>query len=388
MSNAIEQKKQKISDWANASKVPGKVQAIFTAEPEKGGGDWRYVAREIKGKRVLVWEGIPDETLPSNLQKIEEQLSKEHLRFFKKQIFQIIFRSNCDGCYGALIQAHLKTPEQSRGYKTFLDYLQRNHPEILCAHSVQTKPAFPFDTSNPPPSMQYTLRKGFGSEYIKLESTKLYFHILDWLPKSKGTYLRLGEKLHEWLHPAKDDRLLCCYSGAAIETMLLSGSFKDIHCLDMREWAKSSFTQNVQSLKIKNAHFYYSKLDETWVKKFFAGEINKGKWTILLNPPGGELLTQPLTQAIADSKPERVVHITGNLQNAAKESERWRKFGYVLRKIMPIEWHPNIRRLELAMLFVPDRAGLLGRKTAIGLQPAASGKATPKGKAAPRFRQR
>jgi hypothetical protein len=353
-------KKQRINDWAEQNKIPGKIQAIFTAEPE--GGDWRYISREVKGKKTLVWEGIPDEPLPENLQKIETQLEKEHLRFFKKQIMQIIFRSDCGGNYGLLIQAHLNTPEQSRAYKTFLEYLQRFHPEILCAHAIQTKPFFPFDTSNPPLAMQYTLHKGFGSEYIKLAQTGLYFHILDWLPKSKGTYLRLGEKLREWLHPAKDDRLLSCYSGAAVESMMLCKSFKDIHCLDAREQSKLSFTQNVQSLQIKNARFYREKLDETWVKKFFAGEINKGKWTILLNPPKGELLTQSLTQAIAGTKPERVVHIIGDLENAVKEANRWRSSGYVLRKIMPIEWHPNIKRLDLAMLFVPDRAGLLGRK--------------------------
>jgi len=354
-------KKQKISDWAKLNKIPGKIQAIFTAEPEPGGGDWRYISREANGKRILVWEGIPEEPLPENLQKIEEQLDKEHLRSFKKQIFQIIFRSNGNAKYGVLIQAKLVTPEQGKGYKNFLDYLQRMHPEILCVHSVQTKPAFPFDTSNPPEAMQYTLHKGFGSEYVQL-AENLYFHILDWLPKSKGTYLRFGEKLREWLHPAKDDRLLSCYSGAAIETMQLSGIFKDIHCLDAREWAKLSFTQNAKCLKLKNAHFYQSKLESTWVKKFFAGEINKGKWTIILNPPRGELLTSSLTQEIANTKPERIVHITGDLENAAKEANRWRSCGYVLRKIMPIEWHPIIKRLELAMLFVPDRAGLLGRK--------------------------
>jgi len=356
-------KKQKINDWAKANKIPGKIQAIFTAEPE--GGDWRYILREAKGKKNLVWEGIPDEPLPENLQKIEIQLEKEHLRFFKKQIMQIIFRSNGGGGYGVLIQAALNTSEQSRACKTFLEYLQRTHPEILCAHSVQTKPFFPFDTSNPPPAMQYILHKGFGSEYIKLASTELCFHILDWLPKSKGTYLRLGEKLREWLHPAKDDRLLSCHCGAAVESLQLCKSFKDVHCLDVRMWAKLSFTQNVQNLQIKNVRFYNEKLNETWVGKFFAGEMNKGKWTILLNPPKGELLTQSLTQAIANTKPERVVHITGDLENAAKEANRWRSCGYVLRKIMPIEWHPNIRRLELAMLFVPDRAGLLGRKAKV-----------------------
>jgi len=371
-------KKQKISEWAELNKIPGKIQAIFTAEAE--GGDWRYVLREDKGKKSLVWEGIPEEILPESLKKIEEQLSKEHLRFFKKQITQIIFRSNCRGGYGMLVQASLNTPEQSRGYKTFLEYLQRMHPEILCAHAVETKPSFAFDTSNPPVAMQYTLHKGFGSEYIKLEPTELCFHILDWLPKSKGTYLRLGEKLREWLHPAKDDRLLSCHCGAAIESIQLCKSFKDVHCLDVREWAKLSFTQNVQVLKIKNARFYHCKLEEAWIKKFFAGEINKGKWTILLNPPQGELLTQTLTQTIAKTQPQRVVHITGNLENAAKETKRWRSCGYVLRKIMPIEWHPNVKRLELAMLFVPDRAGLLGRKLPIPKK--------PKQNFAPRFKQR
>jgi hypothetical protein len=373
-------KKQRISDWARDNKIPGKIQAIFTAQAEIGGGDWRYIFREIKGKKILVWEGIPDEPLPENLKKIEMQLEKEHLRFFKKHIMQIIFRSNGNGSYGMLVQAILNTPEQSRGYKTFLEYLQRTHPEILCAHSVQTKPSFPFDTSNPPAARQYTLHKGFGSEYIELAHGKLYFHILDWLPKSKGTYLCLGEKLQQWLHPAKDDRLLCCHSGTAIETMQLSKHFKDIHCLDMREWAKMSFMQNVKSMQIKNAHFYHSKLDDTWVKKFFAGEINKGKWTVFLNPANGELLTQSLTQAIANTKPERVLHIIGDLENAAKEVSRWRSCGYVLRKIMPIEWHPNIKRLDLAMLFVPDRAGLLGRKHPIPKK--------PKKNFAPKFKQK
>jgi tRNA/tmRNA/rRNA uracil-C5-methylase (TrmA/RlmC/RlmD family) len=357
-------KKQKITDWAAESKIPGKIQAIFTAEPEACGGDWRYISREEKGRRMFAWEGIPDAPVPENLKKIEEQLNKEHLRHFKKQIFQIIFRSNGNSKYGAIIQASLRTPEQGKGYKSFLEYLQRMHPEIQCAHSVQTKPNFPFDTANPPESMQYALRKGFGSEYAQIDEN-LYFHILDWLPKSKGTYLKLGEKLREWLRPSSDDRLLCCHCGAAIEAMHLSKSFQDVHCLDAREWAKLSFAQNTKCSKIKNARFYQCKLDSDWVRKFFAGEANKGKWTILLNPPHGELLTSSLTQAIANAKPERIAHITGNLENAAKEANRWRSNGYALRKIMPIEWHPNIRRLELAMLFVPDRAGLLGRKKAV-----------------------
>ncbi|GHV15762.1 hypothetical protein AGMMS49938_14830 [Fibrobacterales bacterium] len=361
-------KKEQILNWSVTNKIPGKIQAIFSAENETAGGDFRYILREVKGKQVLVWEGIfPNFPVPDSLLKIEEQLQKDHLRQFKKQILQIIFRTCGDTAtdtprFGALIQCSLSTSEQTRAYKTFLEFLQRSHPEILCCHSVSTRPYFPFDTSNPPAAMQYTLHKGFGAEFLPLANSGFYFHILDYLPKSKGTYLQLPDKLHEWLHPAKGDRLLACHCGAALEALSLTKNFADVNCLDVREWAKLSFEKNTSANKIVNAKFFRDKLDADWVKKFFAGEKNKGKWTIFLNPPQGELLSQPLTQSIAATAPERIVHIIGDLENAAREVKRWRSAGYILRKILPVEWHPELKHLDLAMLFVPDRDGLLGRK--------------------------
>ncbi len=67
-----------------------------------------------------------------------------------------------------------------------------------------------------------------------------------------------------------------------------------------------------------------------------------------------------LAQAIASSRPERILLQTSDLENAAKEIKRFRDKGYMLRKTIPLDLEPGTAGFELLMLFVPDRAGLLG----------------------------
>jgi len=43
------------------------------------------------------------------------------------------------------------------------------------------------------------------------------------------------------------------------------------------------------------------------------------------------------------------------------EIKRFRREGYMLRKIIPIDIDPGSEMFQVLFLFVPDRAGLLGR---------------------------
>jgi tRNA/tmRNA/rRNA uracil-C5-methylase (TrmA/RlmC/RlmD family) len=231
--------------------------------------------------------------------------------------------------------------------------------------------------------MKYDLKQGFGSVYLPIAETGFYCHILDWMPKTKSTWLAWPERLKNAIHPVKGDRLLACYCGPAPEAFYLAPYFEEVHCLDAREWAEQSCLHNAHTANLSSVSFHRKKLDIKWVEEFFAPQNRAGKWTILLNPPESALLSAPLTEAIAVAKPERIVHIIGYLDRAATEIKRWRKCGYVLRKIIPLDINPGSSRYELALLFVPDREGLLGRKP---MMPNSSAKkpAPP----APRFVQK
>jgi hypothetical protein len=137
--------------------------------------------------------------------------------------------------------------------------------------------------------------------------------------------------------------------------------------MDAREWARLSYEHNAALLKARHAlperaAFHKSLLTADWVREFFAPKERYGRWTVLLNPPKGELLGASVNHALAQGAVERIVLLTAHLANAATEVSRFRSEGYVLRKVLPMELNPASPRFGLALLFVPDRAGLLGRK--------------------------
>jgi hypothetical protein len=121
-----------------------------------------------------------------------------------------------------------------------------------------------------------------------------------------------------------------------------------------------SAKMNARSLAGNNMRFHRSHLDRAFLEKFFGKRDNEGKWTFYLNEPEAEPITSDLVQAIAASRPERILLQVTDLENAAKQIKRFRAEGYMLRKNIPLYLEPGSGKFELLMLFVPDRAGLLG----------------------------
>jgi tRNA/tmRNA/rRNA uracil-C5-methylase (TrmA/RlmC/RlmD family) len=91
----------------------------------------------------------------------------------------------------------------------------------------------------------------------------------------------------------------------------------------------------------------------------------------LLDPPRQG--TAPgLIRALAERKPRRVAHLFCDMDTMPAEVERWRKQGYMVAKVQPYDMFPGTDNLEVLVVFMPDRFGLLNRKpTAISGQPSA-----------------
>jgi hypothetical protein len=266
------------------------------------------------------------------------------------------------------MQGHFPNVQASHAYKTWQEFLKRFCPEVVACHQVETRPAGPFDPSQPPEHMHFQLRSGFGSEYLEIAGSGLYAHCLDWMPKHKDLWLRFPERLRQLIHPKPGDRLLQCHAASGFEAFSLVEDFSEIHLMDAREWAQLSFKQNASVVGAKKiaskTAFHKSVLDASWVQGFFAPQERYGRWTVLLNPPRGELLGASVTHALAEGRPERIVLVTSHLANAATEVSRFRSVGYCVRKVLPMDTNPLSPRFGLCILFVPDRAGLLSRKAA------------------------
>lgn len=347
-------KKKFVEAWVQRNNIPGKLQAWYSAPSEQENCDWRIRSMDIGPKnRVLSIEGPFKGAKPPKLVlEIDAQIRKPHLSKFRKSILQIWFRATGDGRYGIAVQNILHSAEATREFKSFLGYLQREHAEdVLCCHQIRIRPVQAFDPAHPAAHSHIELMKGFGSEFLPIGNTGKKFNILDWTPAAKGPWTGLPERIREAIHPAKDDKFLECYAGPAFIAESLSPGFSACFAADSRDMAR--FTPNTR--------FLSADIGKGFFKKFFRSKAQGDKWTIYLDPPDG-LLPGGIATEIAAAHPERILLNVSNPSAAALEIKRFRREGYMLRKIIPLDMEPGKPSIHLLLLFVPDRAGLLGRR--------------------------
>ena len=136
--------KKQLEAWAETNRIPGKIQAWYTAESLPEHSDWRII-KTYRGKQESLTIDAParDMKAPELVTRVFEQLKKEHLHIFSKALRQIWFRAVGDGNYALLVQVNLKGKFSAHGYKTFVEFIQRNFPEVISCHHIQCLPERP-----------------------------------------------------------------------------------------------------------------------------------------------------------------------------------------------------------------------------------------------------
>lgn len=356
---SLDDLKEQLLAWAKNEKLPGKIQAWFTKETAPQDMDW-HIVKVTKGNLEFLKIDSPTAIeIPNVVTNVFEQLKKEHLRIFSKALKQIWFRATGEGHFAMLVQVNLRGKFSVHGYKTFIDFLQRNCPEIISCHSVQCTPDRLFDPSTQV-NAKIEAKAAFGSDYMPIANTGLNMHVLDWAPKARTPWINLPKRIENAIHPTPMDSLLEFYSGCSYVGATLSNLFKRVVCMDCRENAMLSSHMNAQNLPKANMQFIRSHIEQEFFSKFFGKSDNDGRWTFYFNLPQGESLPQGVVQMSARSRPERILLQTASLDIASKTIKRFRDEGYMLRKSIPLYLEPGSGKFEVMFLLVPDRAHVLG----------------------------
>lgn len=353
--------KRQLLAWAENDNIPGKFQAWFTKESAAENADWRFVCKKQGEHEVLSIEAPAKGMEPSEVvTRIGEQLHKDHLRIFRKTIRQIWLRATGDGRFAVLVQASFHGKNSAHGFKTFSDFLERSCPEVISCHQIQCMPDKLFDPAFKQ-SVRVESKCNYGSDYMPLAGTGFHMHVLDWAPRAKEAWLALPARIKDAIHPAKGDKLFEFYSGCSYVGASLASCFSQVEALDCRESAMLSTRFNAKCLVDENLRFHRCQLDAGFFQKFFGKEENEGRWTFYFNLPDGESLPAGVEQSAAMSRPERILIQVSDLEVATKEIRHFRREGYMLRKNIPLYLEPGSGKIELLLVFVPDRAGILSQ---------------------------
>lgn len=359
----LEGKKSYFNNWILENKIPGKAQAWFTKPVNESLADWRIV-NELEGKHHLLKIISPAKgySLPSVVQSVHTQIRKEHLKAFKNALRQIWFRALGNGKFALLLQANLHGSNSIRGYHRFLEFLQRIHPnEITACFHLECRPSILFDPTHPPRSLSIDLKEGFGNEFQYLEDFSTPIHILERLPREKSLWLSFPEKLKTAIHPTAEDHLLIFNGGSGLLAENLSPFFAHVETVEAH-----AYGEKAARIRQKKSSFPFrvhrSSLDPDWIETFFQ-KAPKGKnWTIYLNPENKEHIPARTISALAQVAPARIVLHASSLETVLKDIKHFRREGYMLRKMLPLDMMPENEGFEVLFFFVPDRNGLLGNK--------------------------
>ena len=356
--------KQQVAAWAENEHIPGKFQAWYTKESIPEHSDWR-ILKTYRGAQEILSIEAPAHgmTAPELVTRVLEQLKKEHLHIFKKALRQLWFRATGDGRYALLVQVNLKGKFSVHGYKTFIDFVQRNCPEVISCHHIQCLPDLAFDPAGTTP-MKVEAKGAFGSDFMPIGDTGISMHVLDWAPRSRDSWIGLPLRIQNAIHPNAEDSFFEFYSGSSFVSSSLASQFKRVVSMDCREYAMMSSRLNARNAMNDNMKFIRSHVEQEFFGKFFNKEKNEGRWTFYFNLPGDEPLAQGVAQAAALSRPERILLQTSNLEIAARTIRQFRNEGYMLRKNIPLYLEPGSGKFEILFLFVPDRVGILGQNPA------------------------
>ena len=358
--------KAQVTAWMENDRIPGKLQAWFTADAIPEHSDWRIV-KEYRGAQELLTIDAPSRDMkPIELvNRVLEQIHKDHLHIFKKALRQIWFRATGDGRFALLVQINVKGKLSAHGYKTFVDFLQRSCPEVISCHQIQCLPDRLFDPVEAQ-GMKVESKCSFGNDFMPIAGTGFCMHVLDWTPRIKDAWLTLPTRIKEAIHPNREDRFFEFCSGSSYVSATLAPCFKQVEALDCRESAMQSSKINIRNIATSNMRFHRGHLDANVISKFFSKSDNaEGRWTFYINLNMNDSLTSEVEHTLAASRPERILLQTGNLETASREIKALRNEGYMLRKSIPLYLEPGSGRFEILFLFVPDRAGLLGLNPAL-----------------------
>ena len=356
--------KQQLAAWAENERIPGKIQAWYTADAIPEHSDWR-ILKTYQGAQEKLSIDAPARGMdaPEIVSRVFDQLKKEHLHIFKKALREIWFRATGDGRYAMLVQVNLKGRFSAHGYKTFLEFVQRNCPEVISCHHIQCQPDIPFDPSATTP-MKVEIKSAFGRDFMPIGESGINMHVLDWAPRIRDAWMGLPNRIASAIHPNAEDSFFEFYSGSSFVSASLANQFKRVVSMDCRENAMLSSKLNARSAISENMKFIRSHVEQEFFGKFFGKPENEGRWTFYFNLPENEPLAPGVVQAAALSRPERILLQISSLEIAARTTRAFRSEGYMIRKIIPLYLEPGRGKFEVLFLFVPDRAGLLGQNPA------------------------
>ena len=161
------------------------------------------------------------------------------------------------------------------------------------------------------------------------------------------------------LNPKATENFIDLYSGSGQWTFLSGGIYNRTYSIDIKKYSREGFMVNAAKNKVRNCSFVTEKISSEFLKKFIAEEP-EFKTTVMLDGPTGQL-EDGILRTLAEKKVQRIIHVFDDINAVPEQIRKWRKHGYILKKIIPFDSKPFSGQVECIALLNIDFLGLLDK---------------------------
>lgn len=261
-------------------------------------------------------------------------------------------------------------------------------PKVASAFLYNDPGKSPFYLDDRAPEGPWKIKRLFGPDTVRLRvGERSYAFQPTAFCQVNGSILpEFLAKAEQLLKSRPEQRLLDLYCGFGFFTLHLAPHYREVLGIDAAGPAIESAKAMASAGKSK-ARFAAHRILAASLPRMLP-PVDEGPEAILLDPPR-QGVESGVIRELAARKPVRVLHVFCDMDTLPREVNQWRKAGYMIAKVVPVDMFPGTDNLEVMIAFIPDRYGILNRIDAPARNPlegpdkpppAASGHVKVKGK--------
>lgn len=202
----------------------------------------------------------------------------------------------------------------------------------------------------------------FGPEFlpVPVADRRYLLHPTGFFQVNLSILPRVLDEVVNALKPRPGDRLLDLYCGCGLFTLPLAARCDAALGIEGSHASIDAARRAAGTAKLDNVRFEAGRIDAKSLTRMVPPP-DGGPEILLLDPPRQG--TMPgVIPLLASRKPRRVAYLFCDMNVMPAEVERWRRQGYMVAKAMPFDMFPGTNNLEMLVVLLPDKYGILNRK--------------------------